>query len=259
MLILFDFSHLSRHFVSLFISSAESITLSPGTQVESVLSSAYGMYLNWLEHFVISFMKIKNRRGPKIDPCGTPDWITLGFESTLFIDTYCSLFVRYERNQSKAIPRTPQVFNFDSRISWLTQLNALRKSRNKENTILPESICFYKYCKKCKMAYLNSFCVNAESASQVRFKLLSSRNTDLHQRMNNFSNEANPHLFTTRPSRSPLHHWANPHLFITRPSRSPLHQWANPHLFITRPWRSPLRHWDLIIRSSFIIIIDAYI
>ena len=39
-LILFDFSHLSRHFSSLFISSAESITLSPGTQVESVLSSA---------------------------------------------------------------------------------------------------------------------------------------------------------------------------------------------------------------------------
>ena len=68
------------------------------------------MYLNWLEHFVISFIKIKNRRWPKIDPCGTPHWITLGFESTLFIDMYCSLFVRYEQNQSKAIPQTPQVF-----------------------------------------------------------------------------------------------------------------------------------------------------
>ena len=40
MLILFDFSYLSRHFRSLFISSAECVTLSPGTQVESVLSSA---------------------------------------------------------------------------------------------------------------------------------------------------------------------------------------------------------------------------
>ena len=40
MLILFDFSYLSRHFSSLFISSSESITLSPGTQVESVVSSA---------------------------------------------------------------------------------------------------------------------------------------------------------------------------------------------------------------------------
>ena len=154
MLILFDFSHLSRHFSSLFISSGESITLSHGTQVESVLSSAYRMYLYWLEHFVISFIKIKNRGGPKLDPCGTPHWITLGFESTFFIDTYCSLFVRYERNQSKAIPGTPQVFHFDSRISWLKQSNALRKSRNKENTILAESICLYKYCKKCIMAWV---------------------------------------------------------------------------------------------------------
>ena len=32
MLILFDFGHLSRHFNSLFMSSAESITLSHGTQ-----------------------------------------------------------------------------------------------------------------------------------------------------------------------------------------------------------------------------------
>ena len=139
---------MSRHFNSLFISSAESITLSHGTQVESVLSSAYRMYLNFLEHFVISFMKIKNRRGLKIDPCGTPHSITLAFESRLFIDTYCSLFVRYERNQSKAFPHTPQVFYVDSRISWLTQSNVLRNSRNKENTILPESICLYKYCKK---------------------------------------------------------------------------------------------------------------
>ena len=109
MLILFDFSHLSRHFSSLLISSAESITLScTGTQVESVVSSAWRMYLNWSEHFVISFMKIKNRRGPKIDICGTPHWIIIGFESTLFIDTYCFLFVRYERNQYKAI----QMMNF---------------------------------------------------------------------------------------------------------------------------------------------------
>ena len=42
--VLFDFSHLSRPFCSLFISSAEShdivSDLSPGTQVEIVLSSA---------------------------------------------------------------------------------------------------------------------------------------------------------------------------------------------------------------------------
>ena len=32
-LILFDFSHLLRHFSSLLISSAESVTLSPGIRV----------------------------------------------------------------------------------------------------------------------------------------------------------------------------------------------------------------------------------
>ena len=118
MLILFDFSHMSRHFSSLFISSSESITLSLGTQVESVLSTALRMYLNWWMHFVILFMKINNRRGPKIDPCWTPHWITPGFESILplFIHTNCSLFVRYERNQSQVIPCTQQVFDFNR---WL--------------------------------------------------------------------------------------------------------------------------------------------
>ena len=130
------------------------------------------MYLNLLEHFVISFTKIKNRRGSKIYPCGTLHWITLGFESTLFIDTYCSLFIRYERNQSRVIPRTPQVFNFDSRISWLTQSNALRKSRNKENKILPEFICLYKYCKKWKMAWVVDFLARNPYCCLCRIELL---------------------------------------------------------------------------------------
>ena len=47
---------------------------------------------------------------------------------------------------------TPQVFNFNKRISWLTQSNVLRKYKKNENTTLPESICLYRYCKKCKTA-----------------------------------------------------------------------------------------------------------
>ena len=47
---------------------------------------------------------------------------------------------------------TPQVFNFDKRISWLTQSNVLRKYKKNENTTLPESTCLYRYCKKCKTA-----------------------------------------------------------------------------------------------------------
>ena len=169
-------SAICYEFSSPFISSAESKRLSPGTQVESVLSSAYRMYLNWLEHFVVSFMKINNRRGPKIDPCGTPHWISLGFESTLFIDTYCSLFVRYEQNKSKSYSLTPQVFNCDCRISWLTQSNALRKSRNNENTTLPESVCLYKCCQKCKMACVVDFLERNPYCCLCRIQLYSKYN-----------------------------------------------------------------------------------
>ena len=51
-------------------------------------------------------MKMKNRKGPKIDPCRTPHRKFLGFEFTLFIYTYCSLLAGYERNQAKVISRT---------------------------------------------------------------------------------------------------------------------------------------------------------
>ncbi len=40
--------------------------------VDSVVSSAYKMKSNNLLEFTMSFMYIMKRRGPKIDPCGTP-------------------------------------------------------------------------------------------------------------------------------------------------------------------------------------------
>ena len=125
MLILFDFSHLSTHFSSLLISSAHNIITWYTSWKCAIISVK--KYLNWFVHFLISFMKIKNRRGPKTDPCRTPHW-TLAFEFMLFTHKYCSLFVRYEWNQS-LFPVHLQAFNFDSRVYWLTQLNALRNPR----------------------------------------------------------------------------------------------------------------------------------
>ena len=58
MIILFDFSHLSRHFSSLFISSAESKTLSPGTQVGSVLllrKKKWTVFYNIMNNYSIKF------------------------------------------------------------------------------------------------------------------------------------------------------------------------------------------------------------
>ena len=40
--------------------------------LKSVVSSAYDIYLKVSLAFGVSFMYIKNRSGPNIDPCGTP-------------------------------------------------------------------------------------------------------------------------------------------------------------------------------------------
>ena len=45
---------------------------------------------------------------------------------------------------------------YKSPIDFATSID-ISKSRNNENTILKESICLYKYCKKCKMAWVVDF------------------------------------------------------------------------------------------------------
>ena len=40
-----------------------------------LVSSAYSLIENILEAWVKSFMYNKNNKGPRIDPCGTPDEI----------------------------------------------------------------------------------------------------------------------------------------------------------------------------------------
>ena len=114
------------------------------------------MYLYWFVHSVISFMKIKNRRGPKIHPSGTPDALN-NFRVRVYYVLYtyilfsiCLIWVEPVQSYSSYTG----ILNFDSRISWLTQSNALRKSKNRKNTTSPESICFYMYCKKCNMPWV---------------------------------------------------------------------------------------------------------
>ena len=62
--------------------------------VNKVVSSAYKINLKaWLT-FMISFIYIKNNRGPSIDPCGTPVVIFCFLDAKSFSSTYWSLFVR---------------------------------------------------------------------------------------------------------------------------------------------------------------------
>ena len=112
------------------------------------------MYLNWLEHFVSSFIKIQNRR-----PCRTPNWIVLGFEFTLFIHMY-SVLSLLDMSET-----TPKLF-----LIYHKYLNLMTESRSQHNQIPCENprikkIQYYqntyaytcRYCKKCKISWVVDF------------------------------------------------------------------------------------------------------
>jgi hypothetical protein len=54
-----------------------------------------------------SFIYIKNNRGPKTDPCGTPCLVYVDSDVIPLMETHCLLFVRYDLNQSFAKPLIP--------------------------------------------------------------------------------------------------------------------------------------------------------
>ena len=71
---LFRFNHLHIFCISSLIESCISATVSPNdsTVAFSVVSSAYKIKLNLSLDMIISFINILNKRGPTIEPCGTP-------------------------------------------------------------------------------------------------------------------------------------------------------------------------------------------
>ena len=62
--------------------------------LKSVVSSAYSIYLKASLAFGMSFMYIKNRSGPNIDPCGSPVERGSKSEDTPSSSIYCCLPVR---------------------------------------------------------------------------------------------------------------------------------------------------------------------
>jgi hypothetical protein len=58
------------------------------------MSSAKIRYLEWLIALHKSLMNILKRKGPKTDPCGTPDGITKGDERVLETGTWDFLLVK---------------------------------------------------------------------------------------------------------------------------------------------------------------------
>ena len=66
------FSQLRMFSRSLFMTAELCSDFDELRVVFRVVSSAYDIIFNEFEAFDMSLMYIKKRRGPKIDPCGTP-------------------------------------------------------------------------------------------------------------------------------------------------------------------------------------------
>ena len=67
-------------------------------------------------------MKIMKRRGPNIDPCGTPETIVALFDKLDLTAVLCDLLVRYEVNHLIAISSRPYILSFSIKILWLFNL-----------------------------------------------------------------------------------------------------------------------------------------
>ena len=59
-------------------------------------------------------------RGPKHDPCGTPQLTSPRSESLSFTLQHCFLLERYDRNQRNSLPATPLICSLFIRILWFT-------------------------------------------------------------------------------------------------------------------------------------------
>ena len=59
-----------------------------------------------------SLIQIKNKRGPKINPCGTPEGIPFQKEFCTFNTTFCFWYFKKSFKRYKSFPDIPLRFNF---------------------------------------------------------------------------------------------------------------------------------------------------
>ena len=82
-----------------------------------VVSSANNKAKNFEESCRSLIYKIKSR-GPKMEPCGTPNVMFSSGLELLFIVTNCFRSVRYDLNQLISVSARPYFFSFRIRIRW---------------------------------------------------------------------------------------------------------------------------------------------
>ena len=84
-------------------------------------------------------MNMEKRRGPRTEPWGTPDVMVRLLERSSSMTVQCCLQHRYELNHWQAVEPYPSSLRRDSRMSWLTESNALEMSRKTAPTKRPLS------------------------------------------------------------------------------------------------------------------------
>ena len=110
------------------------------TWARSELSFTISLFASWEEaNICVSFAYIhgkflmynRNKRGPRIDPWGTPQVIIFLDDSWSLITHCSSLFVRDGLNQFNSIPMIPKrSFILVIGMSWLMETKAFLISRN---------------------------------------------------------------------------------------------------------------------------------
>ena len=81
---------------------------------------------------------MRNKRGPKMDPCGTPDNISIEEEKVELILTHCLRPDKYEDSQHNILPLTPICSSLLIKILWSKVSKAFERSKKTEIEILPE-------------------------------------------------------------------------------------------------------------------------
>ena len=100
-----------------------------------------------------SLMKIMNKRGPKMDPWGTPKLIGSVHDSIRPNLTNCDLVVKYDLKKLRAFPLIPYLGNFRSKVPWSTESKALARSKKMAQELEPLSRLFSSFSYISNIAY----------------------------------------------------------------------------------------------------------
>ena len=125
---LFSWSH--RLIDACYSFSFSSMTNAWFAEQNNTVSSAYIRTVHCTAASGRSFTCRINKRGPRIDPCGTPTATPSGSDDTPRNSTTCVRSWSYSLNRLSSLSTTPRFYNLSNSSPCRTVSNAFRKSIN---------------------------------------------------------------------------------------------------------------------------------